>query len=134
MPLYEYECRACQHSLEEIQSFSDKPLEVCPHCKKTELFRVVSGGLGFYTSNRTLGATADNNADKYSSDFKEHLNIKNKTKQSDDLKLKDGASIMEKPKKEAKKPWYKKNQTVTDKKLKAATPTQLQNYIEKGTL
>lgn len=133
MPLYEYECRECQHSLEEIQSFSDEPLTICPKCGQPHLFRVVTGGLGFYFSNRTLGAKADTNADKFSSDFKEHLSEKHETKKANNIKLKDGASVMAKPKKE-KKPWYKHNQTVTDKVLKRATPAQTKNYIEKGKL
>jgi putative FmdB family regulatory protein len=32
MPLYEYECDACQHKFEVIQKFSDAPLEKCPKC------------------------------------------------------------------------------------------------------
>ena len=32
MPLYEYECEACGHRVEQIQKFSDPPLERCPKC------------------------------------------------------------------------------------------------------
>ena len=32
MPLYEYECEACGQRFEEIQSFSDPPVEKCPVC------------------------------------------------------------------------------------------------------
>ncbi len=32
MPLYEYQCEACQQITERIQKFSDPPLEVCPAC------------------------------------------------------------------------------------------------------
>lgn len=32
MPLYEYQCDACDHRFEVIQKFSDAPLEVCPRC------------------------------------------------------------------------------------------------------
>jgi putative FmdB family regulatory protein len=32
MPLYEYECEACGHRFEQIQKFSDPPLERCPKC------------------------------------------------------------------------------------------------------
>lgn len=32
MPLYEYECDACQHRFEVIQKFSDAPIETCPKC------------------------------------------------------------------------------------------------------
>ena len=32
MPLYEYECAKCGERTEAIQSFSEPPLTVCPHC------------------------------------------------------------------------------------------------------
>src|SRR5262245_36496819 len=32
MPLYEYQCDACQHRFEMIRKFSDQPLEACPSC------------------------------------------------------------------------------------------------------
>ncbi len=35
MPLYEYECDACQHRFEVIQKFSDPPIETCPKCGST---------------------------------------------------------------------------------------------------
>jgi putative FmdB family regulatory protein len=32
VPLYEYQCRKCQHRYEKIQKFSDKPEAPCPEC------------------------------------------------------------------------------------------------------
>ena len=32
MPIYEYECGTCGHRFEQIQKFSDPPLEACPKC------------------------------------------------------------------------------------------------------
>ena len=32
MPLYEYECDACDHRFEVIQKFSDPPVATCPKC------------------------------------------------------------------------------------------------------
>jgi putative FmdB family regulatory protein len=32
MPLYEYQCDACNHRFERIQKFSDPPVEICPAC------------------------------------------------------------------------------------------------------
>jgi putative FmdB family regulatory protein len=32
MPLYEYQCEACNHRFEVIQKFSDQPVSVCPAC------------------------------------------------------------------------------------------------------
>jgi putative FmdB family regulatory protein len=41
MPLYEYECTACQRHTEKIQKFSDPEITTCPHCGGT-LKRVIS--------------------------------------------------------------------------------------------
>lgn len=32
MPLYEYQCDACDYRFEVIQRFSDAPIDVCPKC------------------------------------------------------------------------------------------------------
>ncbi len=32
MPVYEYECSACQHVIEVQQKISDEPLSSCPDC------------------------------------------------------------------------------------------------------
>ena len=32
MPLYEYQCEACDQRFERIQKFSDPPVDVCPSC------------------------------------------------------------------------------------------------------
>ena len=32
MPLYEYQCEACDHRFEKIQKFSDPLVEICPKC------------------------------------------------------------------------------------------------------
>ena len=34
MPIYEYICKSCEHEFEEMQRFSDAPLEQCPSCKE----------------------------------------------------------------------------------------------------
>ena len=33
MPIYEYVCKSCGHEFEEMQRFSDTPLEQCPSCQ-----------------------------------------------------------------------------------------------------
>ena len=58
MPTYEYQCSSCNHSLEEFQSFNDKPLEKCPKCAKNTLQKVVSGGLGFSIKGGTSSMTS----------------------------------------------------------------------------
>jgi putative FmdB family regulatory protein len=45
MPIYEYECQKCGHTLEALQKFSDKPLRECPECGRHQLKRLVSAPL-----------------------------------------------------------------------------------------
>ena len=35
MPTYQYACRACGHSFDSVQSFSDDALTECPECGGT---------------------------------------------------------------------------------------------------
>ena len=58
MPTYEYECTACKHHFEELQSFSEAPLKKCPVCKKKKLQRLIGTGAailfkgaGFYQTD-----------------------------------------------------------------------------------
>ncbi len=58
MPTYEYVCDACGHSFDEMQSFKEDPLTVCPSCKKKKLRRlfgtgaaVLFKGSGFYETD-----------------------------------------------------------------------------------
>ena len=56
MPLYEYQCDACERQFELIRKFSDPPLEECPHCggKIRKLFSspaIQFKGSGFYITD-----------------------------------------------------------------------------------
>jgi putative FmdB family regulatory protein len=57
MPIYEYECQKCGHTLEALQKFSEKPLRECPECGKHQLKRLVSApmfrlaGSGWYETD-----------------------------------------------------------------------------------
>ena len=62
MPTYEYVCDACDHRLEELQSFSEPPLTKCPACKKKKLRRLFGTGIavlfkgsGFYETDYKRG-------------------------------------------------------------------------------
>lgn len=46
MPTYEYECSACEHTLEAFQSMTEKPLRKCPECGKMNLERLIGSGSG----------------------------------------------------------------------------------------
>ena len=56
MPTYQYACRECGHAFEQVQSFSDDTLTVCPECQGTlrKVFNavgVVFKGSGFYRND-----------------------------------------------------------------------------------
>ena len=61
MPIYEYTCKACHHSLEALQKMSDKPLRKCPACGKATLEKMVSAasfrlkGGGWYETDFKTG-------------------------------------------------------------------------------
>ena len=46
MPTYQYECDACDHSFEILQSMLDKKLKKCPQCGQDELHRLIGAGSG----------------------------------------------------------------------------------------
>lgn len=57
MPIYDYQCEACGHKFEEMQSFNDPLLVKCPACSKRKLRRLlgipslVFKGSGFYIND-----------------------------------------------------------------------------------
>ena len=57
MPLYEYECEVCRQRFERIQKYSDPPPDVCPHCGKSPIRKLLSSpaiqfkGSGFYITD-----------------------------------------------------------------------------------
>jgi len=61
MPIYEYQCQACQHEFETIQKFSDPPLTRCPECGKDKLKKKISAvafrlkGGGWYETDFKSG-------------------------------------------------------------------------------
>lgn len=46
MPTYDYVCQACDHTFEEFQSITAKPLRKCPTCGKPKLKRLIGTGAG----------------------------------------------------------------------------------------
>ena len=57
MPIYEYVCSECGHTLEALQKFSDAPLLTCPDCEKDSLKKKISApgfrlsGSGWYETD-----------------------------------------------------------------------------------
>lgn len=111
--IYDYECSNCGDSFEVSQSLSDEPLKKCKKCKKKTLFRVVTGGLGFSISGRTLGALADKNASKYSTEYKDKM-VGNKLKKNEE------------------KPWYDSMNNKSAKEINKMDAKDKQRYVENG--
>ncbi len=42
MPIYEYACKVCDHTLDALQKMSDDPLLECPECGEPALKRLLS--------------------------------------------------------------------------------------------
>ena len=57
MPVYVYHCANCNYEFEQQQSFSDKPLKICPECGQITLHKVftpvsvIYKGSGFYSTD-----------------------------------------------------------------------------------
>ncbi|CAB4723106.1 MAG: FmdB family transcriptional regulator [Actinobacteria bacterium] len=56
MPTYQYACTECGHAFEQVQSFSEDALTVCPECsgklrKVYNAVGVVFKGSGFYRND-----------------------------------------------------------------------------------
>ena len=61
MPIYEYQCKACAHSLDALQKIGAEPLLTCPSCGQQSLKRLVSAprfrlkGKGWYETDFKTG-------------------------------------------------------------------------------
>ena len=61
MPIYEYQCEACDHKMEKLQKMSDEPLRDCPECGAPKLKKLVSAaafrlkGGGWYETDFETG-------------------------------------------------------------------------------
>ncbi len=68
MPIYEYQCGACGHTLESFEKVSDDPMKDCPNCNKPKLQKLISAagfqlkGTGWYATDfKNSGKPAKNN-------------------------------------------------------------------------
>ena len=76
MPTYQYACTECGHAFEQVQSFNDDALSVCPVCsgrlrKVFNAVGVVFNGSGFYRTDSRSGSSstiAPGTSDKSSGD------------------------------------------------------------------
>ncbi|HZD52375.1 MAG TPA: zinc ribbon domain-containing protein [Woeseiaceae bacterium] len=108
MPIYEYACKKCSHTLDVLQKISDAPLVECPECGEPALRRLISAprfrlkGAGWYETD----FKKENQRNVLSSDSeppaKEKADGKGKTegasdKTSEPAKEKQAAKPAEKP-------------------------------------
>ena len=80
MPIYEYACVECGHTLEKLQKMSDAPLKDCPECGAVSLEKQISAA-GFRLSGGGW----------YETDFKSN-NQKNLAKKGQEKKAASGSS------------------------------------------
>jgi putative FmdB family regulatory protein len=96
MPTYEYECDACGHRFERLQSMSEPAVRKCPQCRKLKVRRLISGGAGvifkgsgFYETDykRNRGGAAAAKKDGEPSESKsETVKADTKPEKKDDAK------------------------------------------------
>jgi len=63
VPTYQYACTDCDHAFEQVQSFSDDSLTICPRCegRLRKIFNavgVVFKGSGFYRTDSRSGSSS----------------------------------------------------------------------------
>jgi len=111
MPIYEYACKNCGHTLDALQKMSDDPLRDCPECAEPQLKRLISAprfrlkGQGWYETDfkkdnqRNLSQSDADSAksDKSDSKSREKGDVKSaeksnaKSGQKSDVKSSDAA-------------------------------------------
>ena len=110
MPLYEYQCDACEHRFEHIQKFSDPLLAVCPKCEGV-LRKLVSSpafqfkGTGWYVTDYANKSRDADAASEKSSDGKDTKSDKtDKAKSTDSKSTSDSSKTTTKPSTASSKP------------------------------
>lgn len=83
MPIYEYRCENCGHTLDALQKVADDPLKDCPQCESRGLRRLVSApafrlkGSGWYETD-------------FKSDKEKRRNLAESPEPAKERKSKDG--------------------------------------------
>jgi putative FmdB family regulatory protein len=102
MPIYEYQCKACGHTFDTIQTFSEEPLTDCPVCKEPALKKLVSAaafhlkGSGWYVTDfKNPTAKKVDNAEKAKTEDASKPAQTNKESNTTEKKNKD--TVAEKP-------------------------------------
>jgi putative FmdB family regulatory protein len=56
MPIYEYQCKQCNHVFEHLQIKSDTPPQSCPQCGQQSIEKLMSAGA--FNMNSTANMSA----------------------------------------------------------------------------
>ena len=93
MPIYEYQCYACDYAFEQMQKITEDPVSVCPQCGKSKVKRLVSStafhlkGSGWYktdyASKGSSSAKSESKNDKDSSSKTEKKSEKSTSSSSE---------------------------------------------------
>ncbi len=108
MPIYEYRCESCGHTLDALQKIADAPLSDCPSCDDAALKRLISApvfrlkGKGWYeTDFKSDKETKRNLADRTDGEAKPDKPTDAKPDKKADEKP---ATVSDKPAGGSKKP------------------------------
>lgn len=89
MPFYEYICKNCGHTLEELQTMSEPELVTCPVCKHDTLKKMIGSGSGlifkgsgFYLTDYKKKSSSESTSKDSSSMGKETSSTKKDTSSS----------------------------------------------------
>lgn len=94
MPLYEFQCKACQHRFEKIQKFSDPMPDECPECGEDAVEQLLSApavqfkGSGWYVTDYAKKSSSQGSAGK-SSEVKAESKPESKPGTKSDSKSKE---------------------------------------------
>ena len=91
MPLYEFECQACQTRFDRIQKYTDPNPDVCPTCGKGPIRKMPSSpaiqfkGSGFYITDYAKKSTSEagSKSGSAASDSSSSTSSENSAKSSD---------------------------------------------------
>ena len=112
MPVYDMECRDCNHTFEVFQKISDEPCSVCEKCNGSARRVILTCPHTQVKNMVTVGQLADRNWERMGHYEKQEKAEADGT--NDALKRRDKNAL--------------------DAKLKRATPAQQKKYVETGEI
>lgn len=139
MPLYDYDCHACQSVFEFQQSFTDEKLTICPLCgAKDNIERLISIPAFIFVQGEPCNVEhqADRNTRKLSKDFlSEKAGKKQEAKERfwKETEQRSGGKVI-KPSK--KLPWWRDGSVPgtqrSEKPIDTSKISNIRKYIETG--